>query len=69
MCMQDKPENLKAVVKAIKEDFGISLVYCWHALHAYWNGVAPAAKDTSQYGSQTIFPVPTAGIVMTLITV
>ena len=62
--MQGKPENLKAVVKAIKEEFGISLVYCWHALHAYWNGVAPAAKDTNQYGSQTIFPIPTAGIVV-----
>ena len=62
IAQQGKPEDLKAVVKAVKEDFGISLVYCWHALHAYWNGVAPTAQDTSQYSSQIIFPVPTAGI-------
>lgn len=64
LCPQSKPEDLKAVVKTIKEEFGISLVYCWHALHAYWNGVAASAAGTKLYSSQITFPVPTAGTVV-----
>ena len=56
-----KIEDMAAVVQHVKKELGIQYVYCWHALHAYWSGVSPAAAGTSAYGSQVTHPTPTPG--------
>ena len=59
--VQGKQEDLASVVRHVKKKFGVESVYCWHALHAYWSGVSPAAPETQSYGSQIIYPTPTPG--------
>lgn len=49
------------MVRHVKKKFGVESVYCWHALHAYWSGVSPAAPGTRAYGSQITYPTPTPG--------
>ena len=61
MGVQGKQEDLASVVRHVKNKFGVESVYCWHALHAYWSGVSPAAPETQSYGSQIIYPTPTPG--------
>ncbi|GAB4818384.1 hypothetical protein N2152v2_005430 [Parachlorella kessleri] len=36
--------DLAAVVRDIKQQFGVQYVLCWHALAGYWAGVAPTAS-------------------------
>ena len=66
--VQEKQEDLASVVRHVKKKFGVESVYCWHALHAYWSGVSPAAPGTQSYGSQITYPTPTPGEI-TLISV
>ena len=54
------------LVAGLKLNYGVHLVYCWHALTGYWSGVHPnvgAGKDASldDLEISVEFPIPTGG--------
>lgn len=55
------------LVSALKQEHGVKLVYCWHALTGYWSGLHPGTEDAAgesgledlEVSVQT--PIPTRG--------
>jgi len=55
------------LVSTLKGEYGVKLVYCWHALTGYWSGVHPGTQDAAgntgledlEISVQT--PIPTCG--------
>lgn len=51
-------------MQSLKERFGLSYIYCWHGLPAYWSGVATPedAPAMTKYGARLIYAKPTRGL-------
>ncbi|KAJ9514762.1 hypothetical protein QJQ45_028547 [Haematococcus lacustris] len=56
------PEQLGKVVQAIKANWGVQYVYCWHGLPAYWAGVMPDAPEVAKFGAHILYAQPTPGV-------
>ncbi|CAB4280664.1 unnamed protein product [Prunus armeniaca] len=41
--------NLREFAKFIKEEYGLKLVYAWHALIGSWGGVLPTSEEMRKY--------------------
>jgi raffinose synthase len=57
--------DLKSVVDHIKSQFGVNLVYCWHAAGGFWGGISHETRDDpdmAPYNARLILPTPTPGI-------
>jgi len=57
-----RPEALGDVVAALKAQYGLDYVYCWHGLPAYWGGVMPDAQEFEAYRPTLMFAQPTPGV-------
>ncbi|KAL4419946.1 hypothetical protein ABPG75_007044 [Micractinium tetrahymenae] len=58
--------SLGGVIAHLKERFGLTHVFMWHALLGFWAGVAPAGhgsdgSGTDKYQAQVVVPRPTPG--------
>ncbi|KAL4420352.1 hypothetical protein ABPG77_006159 [Micractinium sp. CCAP 211/92] len=56
--------SLASVISHLKERFGLTHVFMWHALLGFWAGVAPAGHGsagtgTDKYQAQVVLPRPT----------
>lgn len=63
--LNSSTSDLKSVVDHIKSQFGVKLVYCWHAAGGFWGGISHEIKDDpdmAPYNARLIHPTPTPGI-------
>lgn len=51
-CVQGQPEGLKQVVDAVKKQYGVEYIYCWHGLPAYWSGISTEDDEMLKYGAE-----------------
>jgi len=53
-----KGTTLKALVRDLRETFGLRSVYCWHTLGGYWGGVSTTSEQMAHLQPRRTMPKP-----------
>ena len=52
----ERSMSLAEMVSRLKTQLGVTRVYCWHALHGYWRGVAPELGRDGGFNATNVMP-------------
>lgn len=59
---QSTKEDLRWVVRSLKERYGVRYVFAWHAAQGFWGGVGGGDPEVARYCPRMVLPTPTPGI-------
>ena len=67
--LSDPGGDLGAVVKGIKEKYGVKFIYAWHAMGGFWGGLsvekgAKGDEAVAKYNPKMLNPIPTPGMLL-----